>query len=146
MTNNLVRWDPLRELDVLQTDISRLFNSFFHRSDGAGRWIPALDVVESEEEIVLRCDLPGLKEEEVRIEVRGGRLTIAGERQAQSEHDGEGYHRIERSFGAFRRTIAVPESLDPDQVKAQIRDGVLEVHIPKPAEPEVHRIEVETED
>src|SRR4051794_5588258 len=105
MTMALVRWDPARELDTLQSDVNRLFDGFFGRREpsaangyGQRRWIPAMDLVETEDTFVLRADLPGLERDDVDIEVKDGVLTIAGERKAEHEDKGEGYHRVERAF------------------------------------------------
>src|SRR5436305_2418702 len=108
----LIRWDPLRELDSLQGDMNRLFDRFFEGREPNGaahRWIPAMDVVEKEDHIELRADLPGIGEGEVDIEVKDGVLTISGERKAEQEQKGAGYHRMERAFGRFSRSVALPD-------------------------------------
>ena len=131
----LVRWDPARELDTLQSDVNRLFDGFFGRSaspSSGRRWIPAMDLVETDEHLVLRADLPGLDREDIEIEVKDNVLTVAGERKAEHEEKGEGFHRVERSFGSFSRSLSLPEGVDPERVAADFKDGVLEVRIPKP--------------
>src|SRR5688572_8391573 len=96
-----------------------------------GRWIPAMDLVESEADLVLRADLPGMAEDDVNIEIKDGVLTISGERRAEHEEKGEGFHRVERAFGSFSRSLSLPEGVDPQRVDAKFADGVLEVRIPK---------------
>src|SRR3954464_8830011 len=112
----LVRWDPARELDTLQGDMNRLFDSFFGRRDNPGsaaarNWVPAMDLVETEDQLVLRADLPGMEREDIEIEVKENVLTVSGERKAEHERKGEGFHRIERSFGRFSRSLGLPRGM-----------------------------------
>lgn len=143
----LVRWDPARELDALQGDVNRLFDSFFGRREGAPasgrRWVPAMDLAETEEDLVLRADLPGMGRDEIEIEVRDNVLTVSGERRAEHEEKQEGYHRVERSFGRFSRSIELPEGIAAEDVRATFDRGVLEVTIPKPAQRKPTRVEIE---
>jgi HSP20 family protein len=144
----LVRWDAARELDTLQGEMNRLFSSFFDTptaNGGAGaarRWIPAMDLVETEDQFVLRADLPGVDEGDVSIEVERNVLTISGERKAETEARHEGYYRIERASGAFSRSLTLPEGVDPDAVKASFANGVLVVRIPKPAQAKPRRVQI----
>jgi len=142
----LVRWEPVRELDSLQTDMNRLFDRFFGSPAGNGpgerRWIPAMDIAESDDSLVLRTDLPGVKEDDVQIEVKDGVLTISGERKDEHEEKGEDFHRVERSFGRFSRALSLPDRVDPDKVDAKFDNGVLEVRIPKPEETQPTRVQI----
>lgn len=143
----LVRWDPVRELDSLQSDMNRLFDRFFDtRPAGNGaaarRWIPAMDLVETENSLVLRADLPGMTEDDVEIEVKDGTLTVSGERRSESEEKKEGYHRVERSFGRFSRALTLPDGVDTSKINAGFDNGVLEVTIPKPEETRPTRIQI----
>lgn len=145
----LVRWDPARELDTLQSDVNRLFDSFFGRGEavpstnGYGRrWIPAMDLVETDDHLVLRADLPGLERDDIEIEVKDNILTVSGERKAEHEAKGEGFHRVERSFGRFARSLGLPQGVAADRVEASFDRGVLEVRIPKPEERRPTRIEI----
>jgi HSP20 family protein len=141
----LVRWEPMRELNTLQTEMNRLFNTFFDEGGKDGerrRWAPAVDLLEREHSLVLRADLPGLKEDDVQIEVRDNVLTISGERQAESEDSEQGYYRIERAFGSFSRSLTLPDGVDADKIEAHFEDGVLEVKIPKPEERKPKRISI----
>lgn len=147
----LVRWDPVREIDSLQGEMNRLFSTFFDSPAGAGggngsaatrRWIPAMDLVETGEHFVLRADLPGVAETGVNIEVENNVLTISGERRAETEDKHEGYYRLERSMGAFSRSLTLPEGIDAEAVCATFADGVLEVRIPKPVQPQPRKVQI----
>lgn len=143
----LVRWDAARELDTLQGEMNRLFSSFFDTPttrNGAAtrRWVPAMDLVETDADFVLRADLPGVTEDEVSIEVERDVLTISGERRTEHEAKQDGYHRIERSAGAFARSLTLPEGVDAEGVTAALADGVLEVHVPKPAQARPRRVQI----
>jgi HSP20 family protein len=145
----LVRWDPARELDTFQTDMNRLFDSFFGRRDAAPngngyarRWIPAMDLVETDGELVLRADLPGLDRDDIEIEVKDNILTVSGERKAEHEEKGEGFYRVERASGRFSRSLDLPRGIDAGGVKANFDRGVLEVRIPKPEERKPTRVEI----
>ena len=143
----IVRWEPLREFSTLQNEMNRLFNTVFDTPAPAGngglrRWLPAMDLVESGDHFVLRADLPGLSEEDVAIEVEDRVLTISGERKAEHEANKDGFHRIERAFGDFSRSLTLPEGIDADVVHASFDRGVLEVRIPKPEERKPRKISI----
>jgi len=142
----VVRWEPLRELGSLQNEMNRLFNTVFDTPQPAGsalrRWMPAMDLVESDESFVLRADLPGLSEEDIKIEFEDGTLTVSGERKAEHESKSEGYYRVERAFGTFSRSLTLPQGTDPEAVTANVDRGVLEVRIPKPEQRKPRRIEI----
>jgi HSP20 family protein len=143
----IVRWEPFRELGTLQTEMNRLFNSVFD-SPGQGnggalrRWMPAMDLVETDDHFVLRADLPGMGEDDVKIEIEDTTLTVSGERKAEHESGGEGYYRVERAFGTFARTLTLPQGVDPEAVTANFNRGVLEVRVPKPEARKPRRIEI----
>jgi HSP20 family protein len=142
----VVRWDPAREIDTLQGQMNRLFSSFLDtptaNGNAARRWIPSMDLVETADHFVLKADLPGMSESDVSISLEKDVLTIAGERKAEREEKHEGYYRIERSTGAFSRSLSLPEGVDADAVTAKFDNGVLEVRIPKPAQAQPRRIEI----
>ena len=146
----LIRWEPVRELSTIQSEMNRVFNSFFDTPTSANggssyrRWLPALDLVETEGEYVLRVDLPGLTEKDVNIELDDNVLTVSGERKAEHEERKEGYYRVERASGSFRRSLRLPEGVDAVAIKAQFHSGVLEVRIPKPEAPKPHKVEIST--
>ena len=143
----IVRWEPLRELTTLQNEMNRLFGTVLDtpaQGNGATmrRWMPAMDLVETGDSFVLRADLPGLSEEDVQIEVEERVLTISGERKAEHTDSKEGYHRVERAFGAFSRSLTLPEGVNAEAVTANFAKGVLEVRIPKPEERKPRKISI----
>ena len=142
----VVRWDPAREVDSLQSEMNRLFDTFFggnpRGSGTARRWVPSMDLVETDDHLVLRADLPGLDEDDVAIEIKDGVLTVSGERKAEREEKSEGFYRVERASGAFSRSLSLPRGVDADAVRAGFDKGVLEVRIPKPEERKPHRVEI----
>ncbi len=139
----LVRWDPTRQFASFPSDIDRMFDAFLGTANGTTRrWVPAMDLVETDDEFVLRADLPGLEADDVEIEVQDGLLTVSGERKTEHEEQKDGYHRVERAYGSFSRSLSLPQGVDADQVQADFDKGVLEVHIPKPAERKPHRVQI----
>ena len=145
----LVRWDPVREIDSLQGEMNRLFSTFFDTPtsrDGNGtttrRWIPAMDIVEAGEHFVLKADLPGLTERDVNIELENNVLTVSGERKTEHEEKHEGYFRLERSAGAFSRSLTLPDGIAPDAIAATFDNGVLEVRIPKPVQAQPRKVQI----
>ena len=146
----LVRWEPVRELSSIQSEMNRLLHTFFdtptsavaNGNGGARRWIPAMDLVETDEHFVLRADLPGLAEGDVTVELQDGVLTIAGERRSEHEASKEGYYRLERATGAFSRSLTLPDGVDPEAIAATFDRGVLEVRIPKPEQRKPRRVQI----
>ena len=144
----LVRWEPAREISSLQSEMNRLFNTFFDTPTTGGngvaarRWIPSMDLVETDEHFVLRADLPGLSEKDVSIEFEDNVLTVSGERKAEHEEKKEGFYRMERSFGQFRRSLTLPDGVDADAIAATFDKGVLEVRIPKPEQRKPRRVQI----
>jgi HSP20 family protein len=139
----LVRWEPFREMAALQNEMSRFMNGLL---EGEGRtnqsWVPALDMWETESEIVYALDLPGIPEDKISVELDEGALTITGERERTREQGEDGFYRFERRFGTFSRTFGVPQGVSEGDVKAQYSNGVLEVHVKKPEQPKPKRIQV----
>ena len=129
----LVRWEPIRELATLQTEMSRLMNGLF---EGNGRtaesWVPAVDVWETDNDLVYAFDLPGVSEEQISIELQDDMLTVSAQRDRTEERAEEGFVRFERRFGSFSRAVGVPQGVTEDKVKADYRDGVLEIRVAKP--------------
>jgi HSP20 family protein len=139
----LVRWDPAREVDSLQSEVNRLFDAFFGGNEAnRRRWVPAMDLVETDEHLVLRADLPGLNRDDVNIEIKDGVLTISGERKSEHTERSEGFHRVERAFGSFSRSLSLPDGVDADKVRAEFENGVLQIKIPKPEETKPHRVAI----
>ena len=144
----VVRWEPTRELQSLQQEMNRLFGTFFD-ADGVGngvsarrRWVPAMDLVEEGEGFVLRLDVPGVSEDDVKVELSENVLTISGERKSERESTQEGNHRIERAWGSFSRSLTLPDGIDPDAIDARYDRGVLEVRIPKPEVRQPRRVAI----
>ncbi len=146
----LVRWEPVRELNAIQQEMNRLFDTFFDRpagsttfgNGGTRRWLPAMDLFETDDHFVLRADLPGLSEEDVKLEVQDNVLTLSGERRIEHEAKKEGFYRVERSSGTFTRSLTLPEGVNLDAISASFDKGVLEVRIPKPEERKPRRVEI----
>ena len=141
----LVRWEPFREVAALQNEMSRFMNGLL---EGSGRttqaWVPALDVWETQDEIVYALDLPGIPEDKISVELDEGALTIGAERERTEDISSERSYRFERRFGTFSRTFGVPQGVTEGDVKAEYKDGVLEVHVRKPEQPKPKRIQVGT--
>ena len=136
----LTKWNPFRELDELQNRLGPLLGGFPNRiSVGNGKeetftlpdWSPSVDIIEDEKEYLVKADLPEVKKEDVKVVVENGIVSVSGERKTEKEEKKKKYHRIERSFGSFRRGFLVPEDADASKVKAEFKDGVLRVHMPK---------------
>ncbi|MGI9556903.1 MAG: Hsp20/alpha crystallin family protein [Solirubrobacterales bacterium] len=142
----LVRWRPAREIDSLPTELNRVFDGFFGgRGSGSGqtrRWVPAMDLAESEDNLVLTADLPGVGEDDVEIEIKDGVLTVAGERSDQNTKKTGGYQRVERAYGKFSRSLTLPDGIDAGKVEAEFDNGVLGITIPKPEERKPHRVAI----
>jgi HSP20 family protein len=134
----LIRWEPAVELNTIQSEMNRLFNSLFDApartgsSETTRRWIPPMDLVESQDHYVLHADLPGMSEKDVNIELESGVLTISGERRSELKDEKGGYRRVERAYGSFSRSLTLPEGVNADAISASFDRGVLEVRIPKP--------------
>jgi HSP20 family protein len=144
----IVRWDPAREVGSLPSEVNRLFDTFFGGGPANGwlrRWVPPMDLVETDDHLVLRADLPGLDGDDVNIEVKDGVLTVSGERRSEHEEKADGYYRVERAFGGFSRSMTLPEHVDADRISASFDKGVLEIRIPKPEERKPHRVEISAE-
>jgi HSP20 family protein len=139
----LVRWEPARELASLQNEMSRFMSGLL---EGNGRtnqaWLPALDVWETESDVVYALDLPGIAEEKISVEIDEGALTISAERERSQDESNERFYRFERRFGTFSRTFGVPQGVTESDVRADYKDGVLEVHVRKPEQPKPKRIQV----
>jgi HSP20 family protein len=139
----LVRWQPWTELAGLQTEMSRLMNGLVEGNDKTNQsWVPALDVWETDSEVVYAFDLPGLAEDDISIEAQEGSLTVTGERTRTNETSNDRFYRFERRYGTFTRTIGLPQGVSEDAIQASYDSGVLEIHVPKPEQAKPHRIQV----
>ncbi|MFQ5830950.1 MAG: Hsp20/alpha crystallin family protein, partial [Candidatus Methylomirabilia bacterium] len=141
------KWEPFRELADIQTEMNWLFDRFFGRpaqiASMDGLWAPVVDLYESNDELVVSAELPGVKEKEIQVTLTGDLLTIRGERTQKREVREEHYHRLERVFGKFERNIPLPIPVRSDKVKATYRDGVLEIRLPKTEEAKPRAIKVD---
>jgi HSP20 family protein len=149
----LLRWEPIGELHSIQTEMNRLFNTVFDPSAQAAggnpatrRWIPPMDLVETGDSYVLRADLPGLSEADVNIEFEDNVLTITGERRAEHDDGQAGFHRVERGFGAFSRSLSLPDGVSPESVQAHFDRGVLEIRILKPEQRKPRKVAISVTD
>ena len=129
------RWEPLQGLGDIQQEVNRLFDSFFGRPasarGGERMWIPLADVYETKDDLVVSLELPGVREKEVSVSITGDLLTVRGERKFETEANRDAFHRVERAYGRFERSIALPVPVQTDKVKATYRDGLLEIKLPK---------------
>jgi HSP20 family protein len=136
---SVVRWEPFS----LQTLFDNVFDAPSPSRVGAlRRWMPAMDLVETDDTFVLRADLPGLTEDDIKIEFEDRTLTVSGERKSEHESKKDGYVRVERAFGSFSRSLTLPQGVDPEGVTANFENGVLEITIPKPEVRKPRRIEI----
>ena len=144
----LVRWEPFRELAALQNEMGRWMNQV---AGGVGTpagngqsstWLPAVDVWETESELVLSFDLPGIEEDNIAVELDDKVLTVTGERERNSEHANDRFYRFERRFGQFARSVTLPAAVMEDESQANHKDGVLEIRVPKPEEQKPKRIQI----
>src|SRR5437763_4102669 len=139
----VVRWEPFREVALLQNEMSRFTNGVL---EGNGRttqsWIPALDVWETDDKIVYALDLPGISEDKISVELDEGALTITAERERAQEESDERFYRFERRYGTFSRTFGVPQGVTETDINADYRNGVLQVHVKKPEQPKPKRIQI----
>jgi HSP20 family protein len=139
----LVRFDPFRDITSLHNEVGRLMNGLLEGNGGSAKsWVPAVDVWETDDELVCAFDLPGIPEDKISIELENGVLTVTGERERAEEVKDERFYRYERRFGTFQRTITLPQGVSEDAVKAEFKNGVLEVHVSKPEQPKPKRIPI----
>jgi HSP20 family protein len=145
---NIVRWDPFRELEEVSSRLNRFFGQPAVRrgtedeSAFFADWAPAVDVQETETEYLVKADLPEVKKEDVKVDIKEGILSVEGERRQEKEEKGKKFHRIERSYGKFVRRLAVPTDVDEQKVGAEFKDGVLQVHLPKTAAAKPRAIDI----
>jgi len=147
----LIRWEPAAELNTIQNEMNRLFNTFFDQPNQTGRgngngtmrrWLPPMDLVETGDHYVLRADLPGLSDGDVSLQLEDNVLTLSGERKTEHEDQQAGYYRLERASGAFARSLTLPDGVDPDGVQAHFDRGVLEIRIPKPEQKKPKTVQI----
>ncbi len=142
-------WNPARTFDALRREFDRFIDTSLvgeGEREFLGRdFVPAIDVQEEDDKITVRADLPGLKKDEIDLSVRDNVLTLKGERKQEEEDKGKDYHRVERRYGQFIRSVPLPDTVDPDKVSAEYKDGVLNITAPKSSESKTKKIAVSTE-
>jgi len=148
--DTLVRWDPFRDLVSIQDELNRLFGRTFTgpeamRPAASGQWMPAMDVFETEDKIVATLELPGIEPKEVDVAVEDSTLTVSGKREFTSETNEDNYHRVERRYGSFTRSISLPQTVDTEKVSARFDKGVLTIEVPKVERAKPKRIEIEAQ-
>ena len=138
------RWTPAPEFKNLQV-LNRLFEPFIRGAEDedlvSGNWAPPVDVAETQDKILVRAELPGVKQDQIQIEFENGLLTIRGERKLEKV-DGVTWHRVERTYGSFSRSFTLPRTVDPEKIAASYRDGVLEIEVPKREEAKPKQIRI----
>ena len=141
----LILWEPFRELVTMWDDMDRLFETFFGKQMQTMDefWRPAIDIEESNGNLMVRAEIPGMTKEDINVSVKEDMLKISGERKQQNETKEKTFHRIESSYGKFERIIRLPAEVDADKVKASYKDGVLNITLPKPESMKPKQIDVE---
>ena len=143
--NSSTRWDPFRNISSLQEQVNRLFDSGIQsRNDNSAltTWAPAVDIYETENELVLKADLPAINEKDLDIRVENNTLTIRGERKFGSEVKEDNYLRVERTYGSFSRSFGLPNTVNTESIKAEYKNGVLTVEMPKRAESKPKQVKI----
>jgi HSP20 family protein len=143
----IIRWDPFRDLVTLRDRMNRLFEEMpagrgEERDLAATAWAPSVDIYETEGELVLSAEIPGVDEKDIEIKVEDNTLTIRGERKFEKETKEENYHRIERAYGSFMRSFTLPNYVDQDRIEAQQENGVLKIHMPKREETKPRKVKI----
>ena len=144
----LVRWNPSRELEEMSDRLNRMFNRQALPQANAKEtmvvadWVPSVDVSETEGEYQIKAEIPDVKKEDVKVTLEDGVLTIQGERALEKEEKGKKYHRVERSYGSFARSFTLPDLVDEEKVRAEFKDGVLNLLLPKSEKAKPKAIEV----
>jgi len=145
---NLVKWNPWREMHTLPVRINRLFDDPFFRigrlddDSSLGMWNPVVDLYEKDDHYMITAELPGVSKDDIKIDLKDRLLTLSGERNAENEVKEENYYRRERSYGKFQRAFTLPADVDSDKIKAEFKDGVLKVEVPKPEEKKAKQVTV----
>jgi len=145
MATSVIRWDPFRNLSGLQEQVNRLFESDFRgRTDESAltAWAPSVDIYETENDLVLKADLPEVAEKDIDIHVANNMLTVRGERKFEQKVKEENYLRVERAYGSFSRSFSLPNSVDTEAIKAEYKNGVLTVVMPKRAESRPKQVKI----
>ncbi|HEY6002647.1 MAG TPA: Hsp20/alpha crystallin family protein [Anaeromyxobacter sp.] len=138
----MTRWEPFRDLMRLQDEVGRLFDERLYRNGESVGWTPACDIYEDDEGVTLRFELAGVEPKDVDIRFENGVLTLKGERKLEEEEKRENYHRVERSYGTFTRSFTLPGTVDAEKIRAESKNGVLTVALPRKAEAKPRSVQV----
>jgi HSP20 family protein len=145
---NVIRWDPYRELSSFADRFNRALGTVTGRERdeemNMGAWIPPVDIAEDQDRIALTAELPGFREDQVKIQMEGGVLTIRGERKFEDEKNGRNFHRVERSYGQFVRSFTLPNNVDREQIRASFDNGLLRIELPKTPDARPREIKIES--
>jgi HSP20 family protein len=142
---NVIRWDPYRELTSFADRFNRALSSPARDREeemSLGAWMPPVDISEDQDKIRLTAELPGVREDQVSIQMEGGVLTLRGERKFEDEKQGRNFHRVERSYGQFVRSFTLPNNVDREKIRASFSDGILEIEMPKSEEARPRQIKI----
>ncbi len=144
---NIIRWDPFRDLATLRERMNRLFEEAYtsrgeEKDLVASTWNPSVDIYETENELVLKAELPGIDEDDIEIKLEDNTLTLKGDRKFEKETKEENFHRIERSYGSFYRSFTLPRNIDQDKIKAESESGILKITMPKKAELKPKKVKI----
>jgi len=145
---NLVKWNPWREMPTLNNRFNRLFDDPFLRvgrmedDTVMGLWNPAVDLYEKDNHYMIKAELPGVDKKHIKIDLKDRLLTLSGERTYDNEVNEENYYRRERSYGKFQRAFTLPVEVDSDKIKAEFKDGVLQIEVPKPEEKKAKQVTI----
>lgn len=143
MTTKITKWDRLPLFTSFQEEMNKMLDNFFGREAYYGMgWSPSIDIAENDDEIIIKAEIPGIDPKDIDISIAGDTLTIKGEKKEEKENKGKHYHRVERSYGSFTRTIDLPAPVMTDKVKAEDHNGVLEITLPKMEKAKAKRITV----
>ena len=145
MATMITRWEPFRNISTLQEQVNRLFDSSFKGNGDNSTlttWAPAVDIYETENELVLKADLPDIDEKNLDIRVENNMLTVRGERKFEQKVNEDNYLRIERTYGSFSRSFSLPSTVNTEAIKADYKNGVLTVQLPKRAESKPEQVKV----
>lgn len=146
MKKGITRWDKLPAFSSFQDEMNRVLDNFFSRESSYGTdWRPVVDVAETESDIIVKAEIPGIDPKDIDISITGDTLTLKGEKKEEKENTGKCYHRVESSCGSFKREISLPVSVDVDKVTAEGRNGLLEIILPKKEESKTKKIQVKVE-
>ena len=140
----LLRWEPFGDFGKFHSALNDLFDGDFNRSpaQSLSKWHPAVDVLESKDAYLIRAELPGMKREEIHVELKEGTLVVSGERKSEKPAEGVQYHHVERVAAKFQRAFSLPDTAKPDEIDASYKDGILEIRVPKAERAKPRQIDI----